>query len=83
MKSFMAVVVSPDGIVWESSACVATGFEAESRARRNAESAFVSSLYGHLFKDGLDRLTHSVWAVARDNGFKCHVMAVEIDGATS
>lgn len=80
--AYMAVVVSPEGTVWEGTATVTSGHEAEFRARRQAEMEFVSQMYGHLFKKGLSRLTHSVWEVARENGFQCVVTPVTIEHKT-
>lgn len=81
--AYMAVVVSPDGKVWESTAAVASGHEAEYRVRRAAEAAFVHQVCGHLFKRGTDRLVWSVWDVARGNGWQCVVTPVTIQHATS
>lgn len=78
-EAYMAVIVSPEGTVWESTAAVTSGHEAEFRARRWAQAEFVRQIYGHLFKKGLDRLSHSVWEVARENGFQCVVTPVTIN----
>lgn len=77
-EAWMAIVISPEGRAWESTAAVVTGFEAEMKARKWAQSKFMHEMLGPFFKTGTDRLSYSFWEVARENGWKCVTSEVEI-----
>lgn len=76
-KAYMAIIQTPLG-VWESTASVCKGHEAEWRARRQAQSAFAMAIMPPFMTKGLDSLVHSLWDAAQNNGCKCIVREVEI-----
>ncbi len=77
-KAFMAIIETPNG-VWESTATVCSGHEAEVRARRGAEMSFVAAIVPQFMRKGLERAHWSLWECARENGCKCVVQEVEIN----
>ena len=79
-KAYMAIVQTPLG-VWESTASVCTGREADIRARRQAQRAFVLETMPPFMTKGLDVLIDSYWRAAQTNGCQCVVREVEIDTA--
>jgi hypothetical protein len=78
-KAYMAIIHTPLG-VWESTASVCQGHEAEYRARRKAEVAFCMEAMPPFMKTGLNGLVDSFWRAAQINGCKCIVREVEIEG---
>lgn len=75
-KSYMAIVQTPLG-VWDSTASVCSGPEAEYRARRQAERAFVMETLPPFMTRGLDGLIDSYWRAAQTNGCQCIVRSGE------
>lgn len=77
-KAYMAIVQTPLG-VWESTASVCTGHEAELRAKRQAQRAFVIENMPPFMTKNLDMLIDSFWRAAANNGCKCIVKEVNIE----
>lgn len=77
-KAFLAVIETPLG-VWESTACLCSGHEAEFRARRNAQRAFVLETLPPFMKDNLETLFDIYWRTAVQNGCKCIVKEVTLE----
>lgn len=77
-KAYMAIIQTPLG-VWESTASVCQGHEAEYRARRQAERAFAMEALPQFMTKGLDGLIDSFWRAAQTNGCKCIVREVDIE----
>lgn len=76
----MAIIQTPLG-VWESTASVCQGHEAEYRAKHQAQRAFVMQTLPPFMERGLDGLFHSYWQAAQNNGCKCIVKEVEIENS--
>ena len=76
MKAWMAVIETPRG-VWESTATVCVGHEAEYRARQNAWNKFMAEAIPDFMTKGLDGLRHSFENAARSNG--CRAIVTEVD----
>lgn len=77
-KGFMAIVKTPTG-VWDSTAAVCTGHEAEHRARRMAQNKFLAECLPVFMRKGVDGAHYALWTLAQENGCSCIVQAVEID----
>jgi hypothetical protein len=77
-KAYLAIIKTPLG-VWESTASVCSGHEAEYRARRQAQMKFMEQVLPPFMKTGLMNLTSAYWEAARVNGCECLVQEVEID----
>lgn len=77
-KAFLAIVKTPTG-VWDSTATVCTGHEAEYRARRFAQNKFIAECLPPFMRKGVDNSHYALWSMARENGCSCLVQEVEID----
>lgn len=80
MKAWLAVIQTPLG-VWESTAAVCTGNEAEYRARSMAWNNFMREAIPHFMTRGLESLAHSFRSTAENNG--CKAIVREVDISTS
>jgi len=80
MKAWMAVIETPRG-VWESTATVCTGHEAEFRARQYAWNKFMAEAIPDFMTKGLDGLRHSFERAAQSNGCRAIVTEVELSTA--
>lgn len=79
-KAFLAVVSTPKG-VWESTASVCVGHEAEHRARQLAKFAFARDVLPPFMTQGISYLADSLWRAAETNGCRLVVREVEIEDA--
>lgn len=77
-KAFMAIVETPLG-VWESTAAVCTGREAEYRAKQWAKSKFAREILPPFIEKGIDTVVESVWRAATNNGCRLIVREIEIE----
>lgn len=75
-KAFIAIVETPLG-VWESTAAVCTGREAEYRAKQWAKSKFAREILPPFIEKGIDTVVESVWRAATNNG--CLLIGREIE----
>lgn len=75
-KAFIAIVETPLG-VWESTAAVCTGHEAEYRAKQWAKSKFAREILPPFIEKGIDTVVESVWRAATNNG--CRLIGREIE----
>ena len=75
-KGYLAVVQTPLG-VWESTACVCTGHEAEYRAKRQAQRAFMKENLPPFMTQYTDSLVDFYWRAAERNG--CLLIVKEVD----
>lgn len=80
MKAFLAVVETPRGL-WESTASVCSGHEAEYRARMTARLKFTVQCLPEFFKKRSDYLADAIWRHAQENG--CRMIVREIDIETT
>ena len=64
---WIAFVRAADGHVWESTARIATGPEAEFNVRQQAQNAFCHQLTADLIR----KIPYGLWEAARDSGFEC------------
>jgi len=76
-KTFLAMVSTPLG-VWESTASVCSGHEAEYRARRNAKMSFCQQIMPPFMTRNLDMVADSLWRAAENNGCKLIEREIEI-----
>lgn len=81
-KAFMAIIETPSG-VWESTAAVCSGNEAEYRAKSWAKMKFLQQSIPPFMTKNLNYLEHSFWEVARASGCKCIVREIEINPTTT
>jgi hypothetical protein len=77
-KAFMAIITTPLG-VWDSTATVCVGHEAEARARRWAQNKFIAECLPPFMRKGVDGAHYALWSLAQENGCKCIVQEVEIE----
>ncbi len=77
-KAFLAIVSTPLG-VWESTATVCSGHEAEYRAKNGARYKFATEAMPPFMKTGLSGLVDSFWCAAQTNGCKLIVREIEIE----
>lgn len=77
-KSYLAMVSTPLG-VWESTACVCSGHEAEYRARVWAKAKFFEQVCPPFMTKGLEMAADSFWRAAQNNGCKLIGREIEID----
>lgn len=75
-KMYLAMVETPLG-VWENTATVCEGHEAEYRARAGAKMKFAIDAMPPFMKTGLDLLVDSYWRAAQHNGCKLIVREIE------
>lgn len=80
-RAFVAIVATPTGM-WDSTATVCTGHEAEYRARRLAQNKFLAECLPPFMRKSVDSVHYALWGVAQENGCKCLVKEVEIDDVT-
>lgn len=81
MKAWFAMVQTPLG-VWENTATICTGHEAEYWAKAGARSKFCMDIMPPFMKSGLDMLVDSYWQAAHNNGCKLIVREIDITSAT-
>lgn len=68
MRTWIAFIKGPTGQIWEGTASIATGSEAEYKARNFAQMAFCRELVGPLIKSPP---VVGLWDAARESGFEC------------
>lgn len=76
-ETYVAVVVAANGKVWESTAALCTGTEAEMHARLWSQDKFVKEVIGPFFPNISRAKAFSVWDLASDNGYQCVSMLVD------
>ena len=77
-KTYLAMVKTPLG-VWDSTACVCSGHEAEYRARSWAKLKFFEQVCPPFMTKGLDGAAASFWSAAQANGCSLIEREVEIN----
>lgn len=77
-KAYIAMVETPLG-VWESTATVCMGHEAEFRAKDGARHKFAAEALPTFMQKGLNTITDSFWRAAQNNGCKMIVKEIEIE----
>lgn len=76
-RTWLAMVETPQG-VWESTATVCMGHEAEYRAKAGARSKFCMQIMPPFMTRGLDGLVDSYWRAAQANGCKLIVREITV-----
>jgi hypothetical protein len=77
-KAYLAVITTPLGM-WENTATICTGHEAEYRAKESAKRKFMESALPSFMAKGLDYLVDAYWRAAQNNGCDCVVKELDIN----
>lgn len=80
-KAYMAIVKTPLG-VWDNTASVCIGHEAEYRAKARAKRLFVADALPPFMTAHIDMLVDSYWRAAQMNGCEMIVREVDVDSST-